>query len=67
MSALAKWHVLGAMAGLAICQYHDDPSYYLFGCDADWHVLTDTWHETIEAAKKQAEFEYSGVSETWQV
>jgi hypothetical protein len=53
------------MAGLAICQYAGEPYYYLFGCDADWQSVTDTWHETLAEAKAQAEFEYEGVTATW--
>ena len=52
-------------AGLAICQYENDGAFYLFGCDADWNGLTDTWHETIDDAKRQAESEYLGTAQTW--
>jgi hypothetical protein len=55
----------GAAAGLAICQYEGEDSFYLFGCDENWQSVTDTWHETLEDAKYQAEFEYEGVSGTW--
>lgn len=55
-----------AAKGLAICQYEGDNSYYLFGCDENWQSITDTWHETVEAAKDQADFEYEGVRATWQ-
>jgi hypothetical protein len=55
----------GAVAGLAICQYEGEDSFYLFGCDEKWQSVTDTWHETLEDAKRQAEFEYEGVSATW--
>lgn len=58
--------VQGPAAGLAICQYARDDAYYLFGCDADWNTVTDTWHQTLDEAKQQAEFEYEGVSDTWQ-
>lgn len=58
--------LMGKVVGLAICQYEDDSGFYLFGCDQDWQTLTDTWHETIKAAKDQAEFEYEGVTATWQ-
>jgi hypothetical protein len=57
--------LLGSMAGLAICQYPDDNAFYLFGCDANWSSVTDTWHQTLDDAKHQAEFEYEGVSTTW--
>jgi hypothetical protein len=57
--------LMGAMAGLAICQLPDAQQFYLFGCDGDWHVVTDTWHQSLDDAKEQAEFEYEGVSQTW--
>jgi hypothetical protein len=53
-------------AGLAICQYDGEDSFYLFGCDKHWSGITDTWHRTIEEAVAQAEFEYEGVAATWQ-
>ena len=51
--------------GLAICQYKDESAFYLFGCDENWQIKTDTWHPTIEEAMTQAEFEYEGVRQTW--
>ncbi|MEK7832990.1 MAG: hypothetical protein AAB401_18015, partial [Acidobacteriota bacterium] len=54
------------VAGLAVCQYEGEDTFYLFGCDSDWSSVTDTWHQTFEEAKEQAEFEYEGVSETWE-
>jgi len=59
--------LLGPAAGLAICQYEGQAAYYLFHCDDEWNSLTDTWHETLQDALRQAEFEYEGVSSTWQV
>ena len=55
----------GKMAELAICQYDNESNVYLFGCNSDWITLTDTWHETVEDAMKQAEFEYAGTKQTW--
>ena len=55
----------GPAQGLAICQYKGEDAFYLFGCDAEWNTVTDTWHETLDDAMDQAEFEYSGVSKTW--
>ena len=55
----------GSAAGLAICQYEGETSYYLFGCDAAWNKVTDTWHGTLEEALEQAEFEYQGITATW--
>lgn len=53
-------------SGLAICRYGNDEGFYLFYCDSDWNVVTDTYHESIEDAKNQAEFEYKDVSNAWQ-
>jgi len=57
----------GPAAGLAICQAEGEDAYYLFGCDERWKTVTDTWHETLEEALQQAEFEYEGVSATWNI
>jgi hypothetical protein len=54
-----------AMAGLAICQPTGTQEFYLFGCDSDWNVVSDTWHQSLNEAKEQAEFEYEGISKTW--
>ena len=56
---------MGAMSGLAICQPTEGRDFFLFGCDGDWNVITDTWHQTLDEAKKQAEFEYEGIGKTW--
>jgi hypothetical protein len=56
----------GPAAGMAICQYDGEDSFYLFGCDEHCSTITDTWHQTIEEARGQAEFEYEGVAATWQ-
>jgi len=56
---------MGPMSGLAICQHPGESAYYLYGCDADWRSITDTWHQTLDEAKRQAEFEYEGVCKTW--
>ena len=57
--------LMGKMAGLAICQYEGEEAFYLFGCDQEWKTVTDTWHQTLDDAKHQAEFEYEGISKTW--
>ncbi len=51
---------------LAICRYGQDAGWYLFYCDEAWYVRNDTYHDSVEAAKEQAEFEYDGVSALWQ-
>jgi hypothetical protein len=58
--------LLGPVASLAICQYENEKSLYLFFCNGRWEPETDTWHETVEEAKRQAEFEYEGISQKWQ-
>ncbi len=55
------------MNGLVIAYYGggSDQGFYLFGCDAEWNTVTDTWHESVIAAKRQAEHEYEGTLNTW--
>lgn len=55
----------GPAEALAICRYPGDDGCYLFGCDASWGVVTDTFHATVDEAMQQAEFEYEGVAATW--
>jgi hypothetical protein len=62
---IVRGKLMGAMSGLAICQPGKLDEFYLFGCDSDWNVVTDTWHQSLNEAKEQAEYEYEGVSETW--
>ncbi len=57
---------LDSVAGLAICSYDASPGYYLLYCDAQWKPTADTYHDTIEAAMQQAEFEFEGTSKSWQ-
>ena len=59
--------LLGPANGLAICQYEGEEAFYLFGCDAQWNSVSDTWHECLEDAKSQAEYEYEGTMNTWTV
>ncbi|GAB4093021.1 hypothetical protein [Flaviaesturariibacter terrae] len=54
-----------SFASLAICQYLNDSGYYLFYCDSNWNALTDTYHDTIEGAVEQAEYEFRGSSSGW--
>ncbi len=61
---IVNGELMGAMSGLAICRAAES-EFYLFSCDSDWNTVTDTWHESVEDAKKQAEFEYEGVGKTW--
>ena len=56
---------LGTPAALAICRDAAANAFYLFYCDSDWTVLTDTFHESLSGAKSQAEYEFAGVDATW--
>jgi hypothetical protein len=56
---------LGPANGVAIGQATDGGGFYLFYCDSDWNALTDTWHQTVDQAKAQAEFEYEGIHSQW--
>ena len=58
-------NILGPAARLAICQYDTEKGFYLFYCDDEWEVMTDTYHFSLEDAQAQAELEYQGVSQTW--
>lgn len=46
---------------IAIARYDEADEVYLFYCDADWKVLTDTLHPTVEAAVGQAQLEFGDV------
>jgi hypothetical protein len=56
--------LLGPARELAICGRPGE-SVYLHSCGEGWVPFMDTWHETVEEARRQAEFEYEGVSATW--
>jgi hypothetical protein len=43
-----------------------DNAFYLLYLDAQGNCLTDTWHDTLDAAKRQAEFEFKISSGDWE-
>jgi hypothetical protein len=53
-----------AFAHLALAQYENDSGVYLFYCDADWNTVTDTYHDTLERALSQAQFEFGSLTFT---
>ena len=55
---------LSAPSGLATCKETSE-SFFLFYCDAAWRPITDTWHQDLDAARAQAEFEFANVSASW--
>jgi hypothetical protein len=61
---IVSGQLMGAMAGLAICQYEGEDYCYLFGCDENWDSVTDTTHQSLEEALDQAEYEYTGIKDT---
>lgn len=50
---------------LRIVQYSSDPGYYLFYCDDSGAELTDTYHDSVQEAMDQAEFEFGITAEEW--
>lgn len=51
-------------SGLVIC-CESEASFFLFQCDADWSPVADTRHESCDAARAQAEFEFPEAATTW--
>ena len=62
---IVRGALMGSAYGLAICKYENQVGYYLFGCDENWESITDTFHETVEDAMEQGEFEYKGTMDNW--
>jgi len=55
---------MGAASAMVIAQQNGDSGYYVFGAYAEeWSTETDTWHEDLEAAVEQLNWEYRGLSE----
>jgi len=59
----ATVHVVGGSelptpAMLRISRYDDQAGFYLLYLDHEGVEMTDTWHETVEAAMAQATFEF---------
>ena len=57
--------ILPAPAGLAIAQLTGDPGFYLYYFDSNGNVQTDTYHSTVEQAKKQAALEFNVNDSDW--
>ena len=55
--------VMGAACAMVIAQIDGDSGYYLFGSySQDWASETDSWHEDLESAIDQLDWEYQGLS-----
>ena len=50
---------------LRISQYENDQGFYLFYYDEFGEELSDTYHDYIELAMRQAEFEFSVSPPDW--
>jgi len=52
---------------LRIVKYPDDAGFYLFYCDDTGKEFTDTYHDTLEGALAQAEWEFEVKESDWEV
>ncbi len=43
----------------------EDAGVYLFRLDAEGNCLADSWHQTLEEARRQATFEYNIAPDEW--
>jgi hypothetical protein len=51
---------------LRIVKYEGDPGYYLLYCDESGKELTDTYHDTLDAAMLQATWEFNVQPDEWE-
>jgi hypothetical protein len=63
-------HIVGGQAmappaALHIVRYDNDPGFYLLYLDVAGEEMTDTWHQTLDDAMHQAEFEFSVAASEW--
>ncbi len=56
---------MAAPSELRIVQYNGDTGYYLLYLDAKGCEQTDTYHDSIEDALAQAEWEFTVLPEEW--
>jgi len=49
-----------------IAKFDDDPGYYLLYFDADGNEMSDTYHDSVVGAMKQADFEFHIKWSDWQ-
>lgn len=54
-------------AELKIVKYEDSEGYYLLYFDADGNEVTDTFHDTMEDAFAQAEWEFNVKPFEWEI
>ena len=51
--------------GLAICDV-EGIGIFLFTCEDDGMPAFDSWHTTVDEAKRQAAFDFEGAESTWE-
>lgn len=51
---------------LRIVRYSSDPGYYLFYCDDSGSEMTDTYHDSIQEAMEQANWEFNIEARDWE-
>jgi hypothetical protein len=55
------------VASLLIAKYDGDDGWYLLYLDAAGNELTDTYHDSVQDAKKQSEFEFDVQDSEWEM
>lgn len=58
---------LPSPAELIIARYTNGVGFYLLYCNSNGEELTDTYHDTLEQAMYQAEWEFSVKQDDWDV
>ena len=60
----------GPAKAMIIAQYEGEDAYYVLGCySEEWEPGTDTWHQNLEDAIQQLDWEYEDLSKslTWYI
>jgi hypothetical protein len=60
-------HGLEMAAPAAVIIIEDDPGFLLLRLNSAGEEMTDTWHESLAAAKGQAKFEYEIEDGDWKL
>jgi hypothetical protein len=62
----AAGEILSPPHSLQITRYKDDAGYYLLYLDETGMEMTDTYHDDVESAMAQAEWEFGVKADEWQ-
>lgn len=56
-------NIMGPASAMIVAQYTGESGYYVFGSySSEWSTETDTWHEDLESAVEQLDWEYEELS-----